>query len=136
MPIEIESLIPHRAPMRWIDALTSDAGGRSTATVTFTTDHFAIADGTVLETALIECVAQTVAAAVGLRARNGSNPNPAKGGMLAAVNGFRFHTRPPIGKALIIETEERKRFGPMLLVAGTVYCDGELIASGELTLYA
>ena len=31
---------------------------------------------------------------------------------------------------------ELKKFGPMLLVAGSIACAGQLVASGELTVYA
>ena len=69
MPDAIESLLPHRAPMRFIDALIDCSETTATATTTFDANHFAVADGFVLESALVECVAQTVAA------RNVGAPN-------------------------------------------------------------
>jgi len=129
--------------MRWLDALLEYTDDSAIGTATFDRDHFAVADGTLLESALVECIAQTVAAALGSRAMAmGHEPESgvpfagAGGGMLAAISGFRIVCRPPLGKSLRIETKELKRFGPMLLVLGTISCDGELIASGELTLYA
>ncbi len=127
--------------MRWIDALTGCTETAATATACFGGDHFAVTNGAVLEAALVECVAQTMAAALSQRARFKQPPSevanqPAAGGMLAAVSSFRILSRPPAGKVLNIEVHEIKRFGPMLLVSGSVSCEGELIASGELTLYA
>jgi hypothetical protein len=129
--------------MRWLDALLEYTDDSAIGIATFDPDHFAVADGTPLESALVECVAQTVAAALGCRAMalghapEGGVPSAStSGGMLAAISGFRIVRRPPLGKPLRIETKELKRFGPMLLVLGTISCDGELIASGELTLYA
>ena len=132
----IESLIPHRAPMRWIDALTGCTDTTATATVQYDLGHFAVDGGAVLETSLIECVAQTAAAALGQRSRTTGKTESAQNGVLAAVNRFCIQSRPPLGKTLTIEIRELKRFGPMLLIAGTVACDGQLIASGELSLYA
>ena len=122
--------------MRWIDELVEITDTTAKATACFPADHFAVADGVVLETALVECMAQTVAAAQGARARaSGKSGSPA-GGMLAAVSGFRVVSCPPCGRTIHIDVREVKRFGPMLLVSGTVTCDGQLVASGELTLYA
>ena len=121
--------------MRWIDALTDCTDTTATAIACFNSGHFALADGLVRETALVECVAQTVAAAVGHRAHTCGQPGGAANGMLAAVSNFRIQSRPPMGKQLRIEVRELKRFGPMLLVSGAVTCEGQRIASGELTLY-
>lgn len=132
----IESLIPHRAPMRFIDALIECTETSATATACFDADHFAIADGFVIEAALVECVAQTVAAAQGQRGKDSGQSSGAAHGMLAAVSRFQIHSRPACGQTLKIEVRELKRLGPMLLIAGAISCDGEKIASGELSLYA
>lgn len=132
----LEPLIPHRPPMRWVNALTECTDTTATATACFDADHFAVADGRVRETALVECVAQTVAAALGQRAQWEGKSGGAGVGMLAAISNFRIQSLPPMGKELRIETRELKRFGPMLLVSGVVYCEEHPIASGELTLYA
>jgi predicted hotdog family 3-hydroxylacyl-ACP dehydratase len=139
MSIAVEALIPHRPPMRWIDSLIDCTDTTATATAFFGAEHFAVADGKVSEAALVECVAQTVAAALGQRARmRGHSANAGIGntGMLAAVSNFKIHSPTPVEKPLRIEVREVKRFGPMLLVAGSILCEGHAIASGELTLYA
>src|SRR5215468_499149 len=68
MSIPLENLVPHRPPMLWIEALTRCADTEATATARFREGDFAVGNGTVLETALVECMAQTVAAAQGERA--------------------------------------------------------------------
>ena len=79
---------------------------------------------------------QTAAAALGQRARARGQSGRAGIGMLAAISDFQIHSRAPAGKQLQIEVRELRRLGPMLLVAGTVSCEGQQIASGELMLYA
>jgi predicted hotdog family 3-hydroxylacyl-ACP dehydratase len=132
----IEELIPHRAPMRFVGALTTCTETTATATARFDEKDFCITDGRVLESALIECAAQTVAAALGHRMRAKGNADRANHGMLAAVSNFRVHTRPVAGEPLTIEIRELKRLGPMLLVAATLTREGHTVATGELSLYA
>lgn len=136
MSAALETLLPHRAPMRWIDALTGCTPTTARATVCFTAGHFAVADGVVMETALVECVAQTIAAAQGHRARAPGGSGRPSVGMLAAVANFKIHTPPPLEKTVVIEIQELKKFGPMILVSGVVSCEGKTIATGELTVYA
>ena len=133
MNVPAEQLLPHQAPMRFIETLTrADAtGGRATAN--FPADHFAVSSGVVTEAALIECVAQTFAAALGHSAGSGQKPAL---GMLAAVTNFQIHSRPAAGTPLEIEARELKRLGPMRLIAGTITAAGRIVAAGELTVYA
>jgi predicted hotdog family 3-hydroxylacyl-ACP dehydratase len=138
MSFAIEKLVPHRAPMRFIDALVECTENTAVATACFRADSFAVKNGLVLETALVECVAQTVAAALGQRATNSgeSDSGVAAKGMLVSVSNFKIQSRPPVEKMLRIEIRELKRLGLMLRVTGEISCDGQPIAAGELTLYA
>src|SRR5215510_13954136 len=123
MSIPLENLVPHRPPMLWLEALTNCTDGEATATATFREGDFAVGNGAVLETALVECMAQTVAAAQGERAHRCGKAGAKVSGMLAAVTDFQIKARAPIGKALQIDIRELKRFGPMLLVSGEVTCE-------------
>ena len=139
MSVVLDALIPHRPPMRWIDSLLECTETSAVATASFSADHFAVVDGKISEAALAECMAQTVAAALGERARRrGHSANAGIGhtGMLAAISNFKIHLPPPLHKPLRIEVRELKRFGPMLSVAGSISCEGQPIGDGELTLYA
>lgn len=136
MSDEIDTLIPHRPPMRWINALTECTETTARATACFQPEDFAVTNGAPCETALVECIAQTVAAALGYRGRAQGKSGPAKEGMLVGVSNFKIHSRPAVGKILVIEIRELKRLGTMLMISGTISCDGQVIASGELSLYA
>jgi predicted hotdog family 3-hydroxylacyl-ACP dehydratase len=136
MNATIEELIPHRAPMRWIDTLTECTETTAVATAIFSAEHFAVEHGFVLETALVECVAQTAAAALGWRAQASGKTGARNNGMLIAVTNFRIESRLSFEKMIRIEISERKRLGPMLMISGIITCEGKLVASGDLTLYA
>ena len=132
----IEELIPHRAPMRWVDALTACTESTATCTARFSAAHFAARNGAVSETALVECIAQTVAAALGYRLRTDGNAGVSNNGMLVAVSNFKILSPPPLDQTLNIDVRELKRLGPMLMIAGMISCEGTLVAQGELSLYA
>ena len=134
--IPIEKLIPHRPPMRWIASLESCSDTAAVGTAIFQPGDFPVAENSLLESALVECVAQTVAASLARRAQTADPFNRQFNGVLAAVSNFKIESKPPLGKTLRIEVRELKRFGPMLLVSGVITCDGHLVASGELTLNA
>lgn len=136
MSTAIEPLIPHRAPMRWVEELLDCTDTTATATTRFSAEHFAVANGIVIETALVECMAQTVAAALGHRMRASGKPGAANNGMLAAVSNFTIHSPPPLDQILTIEVREVKRLGPMLMITGKISCGPQLIATGDLSLYA
>ena len=136
MSADIEQLLPHRAPMRWLDALAECTDTTATGTVLVTAEHFAVVNGTMLESALVECAAQTIAAALGQRRHASGDSGPAQTGMLAAVSNFQITARPVVGQTLTIEVREVKRLGPMLMIAARLTCGEQLIATGELTLYA
>ena len=122
--------------MRWINTLTDCTDKTAGATACFNENDFAVVDGLVLETALVECVAQTVAAALGHHAQTHGDFGVAGNGMLVAVTNFKIQSRPPAGKNLRIESRERKCLGTMRLISATVSCEGQIIASGDLMVYA
>ncbi len=136
MSAAIEELIPHHPPMRWVNALVECSATHAVATACFGENDFPVTDGTVLETALVECAAQTVAAALGQRGREAGNSGGAANGMLVSVSNFKIQMRPPFGETLRIEVREVRRLGPMIMVGANISCDGQIVAAGELLLYA
>src|SRR5438552_12625246 len=103
MPPSIDRLLPHRAPMQWIDALIDCTDTTARATTCFSAGHFAVADGQVIEAVFVECIAQTVAAGLAKR-REGQEGKSQKSeiganlGMLAAVANFRIQSSAPAGR--------------------------------------
>ena len=134
--MDARELIPHRDPMCFVDELLEYSDTTAVASATLPADHFATTDGCVLEAALVECVAQTVAADMGRRAREKGKSGMSVRGMLTSVAGFRIITRPPAGRPLRIAIRELRRMGMMLMIAGEITCDDRVVASGEMTLYA
>jgi len=134
--MQAQDLIPHRDPMCFVDELLDYTDTTAVASAILPAEHFAAANGWVLESALVECVAQTVAADMGRRAREKGKSGMPVRGMLTSVSGFKIHTRPPAGKPLRITIRELRRLGMMLMIAGEITCEDQSVAVGEMTLYA
>jgi 3-hydroxyacyl-[acyl-carrier-protein] dehydratase len=134
---EIEAMIPHRAPFLWIDRVEELEPGLRCVAVKFVdpadpifAGHFParpILPGVLL----IEAVAQTAGVMLG----SAGAPVAGEGvALLAAVNRFKFLRPVSPGQELRIETKRLTEVGKMACIGGTVWVDGEMVASGELSV--
>jgi len=134
---EIETMIPHRPPFLWIDRIEELEPGVRCVAVKFVDPADPIFAGhfptkpIVPGVLLIEAVAQTAGVMLGSVA-----PQVARGGvaLLAAVNRFKFFKPVTPGRELRIETKKLTDAGQMAYISGTVWVDGEMVASGELSV--
>jgi 3-hydroxyacyl-[acyl-carrier-protein] dehydratase len=133
---EIETMIPHRPPFLWIDRVEELEPGVRCVAVKFVdpadpifAGHFP-AQPIFPGVLLIEAVAQTAGVMLGSTAPQGSGELA----LLAAVNRFKFFKPVTPGRELRIETKKLTDAGKMAYITGTVYVDGEIVASGELSV--
>lgn len=135
MDPELTDLLPHRPPMLLIDRLAAGEPAAATATAvkTFRLGSYGTDGGTVLEPALIECLAQTMAAMKGRQAR-AEGRAPAFG-MLVGVSDFVFHRPARCESELTLTVAVRASLPPFVLAAGQVRQDGELVAEGSLKFF-
>lgn len=135
---EIETMIPHRAPFLWIDRVEELEPGVRCVAVKFVdpadpifAGHFP-AKPILPGVLLIEAVAQTAGVMLGSAAPAGKT----EGGvaLLAAVNRFKFLKAVTPGQELRIETKKMTEAGRMSYIGGTVWVNGEMVASGELSV--
>jgi 3-hydroxyacyl-[acyl-carrier-protein] dehydratase len=147
---EIETMIPHRAPFLWIDRVEELEPGVRCVAVKFVdpanpifAGHFP-AKPILPGVLLIEAVAQTagvmLASAVPLAADKPDGEvagGEVAGGavaLLGAVNRFKFLKPVTPGQEMRIETKKVTEVGRMAYIGGTVWVDGEMVASGELSV--
>ena len=133
---EIEKIIPHRPPFLWIDRVEAlEPGIRCVAWLTVDAEnpifagHFParpILPGVLL----IEAVAQTAAVMMGSAIPAGTMGSA----LLAAVNRFKFFKPVIQGQDVRIEATKLTEAGPMAYIGGTVFVDGVIVASGELSV--
>ena len=134
---EIETMIPHRAPFLWIDRVEElEPGVRCVAMKLVDpadpifAGHFP-AKPILPGVLLIEAVAQTAGVMLGSAGQPGTGGGVA---LLAAVNRFKFIKPVSPGQELRIETKKLTEVGNMACIGGTVWVDGEMVASGELSV--
>jgi predicted hotdog family 3-hydroxylacyl-ACP dehydratase len=131
--LAVTDLIPHRPPMLLIDRLLQADSQRALASKTFRENDYGLDGQVVSEAALIECIAQTVAAMHGYENVN-SGDSPGLG-YLVGLAGFSIFAQPRQGQELIIEVQTIKRLGAMCLVEGSIRCSDQVQAEGQLKFF-
>jgi len=99
----IETLIPHRGPMLWLDEVIRRGEDRVRCLLTIRPDHVFVTDGRVEALISIEWMAQTVAALVGLKDRDEGEPAPRPGYLIAIPDAHFLISHFNIGDAVQIE---------------------------------
>jgi beta-hydroxyacyl-ACP dehydratase FabZ len=134
---EIETMIPHRAPFLWIDRVEELEPGLRCVAVKFVdpadpifAGHFP-AKPILPGVLLIEAVAQTAGVMLGSAGTQVAGEGVV---LLAAVNRFKFLKTVTPGQQLRIETKKMTEAGRMAYIGGTVWVDGQMVASGELSV--
>jgi 3-hydroxyacyl-[acyl-carrier-protein] dehydratase len=135
MEIEIESILPHRAPFLWVDRVDSlEPGVRCVASkhidpqAPFFAGHFP-GDPILPGVFLVEAAAQTAGIMMGASgAASGAEKR------LAAINQFKFQK--PVRPDTVVEIETRLLVerGGMALVSAVITVAGEIVATGQLTV--
>jgi len=133
---EIEKMIPHRAPFLFINRVEElEPGVRCIAWMCIDPEdaifsgHFPtrpILPGVLM----IEAVGQTAALMMAAATPQGAIGNA----LLAAVNRFKFLKPVNKGQDVRIETTKLTEAGSMAYIGGTVFADGVIVASGELSV--
>ena len=143
-PLEMPNIlerIPHRHPMVMIDRVLSlEPGKRGVGVkcVTYNESFFAghFPDRPIFPGVLmIEAMAQMAAIVLGKSAEEEKASEPVQENRyLAAVNRLKFTRKVTPGVCLQITVEVLKKFGNLTLVSAKIEENGELVASGELSL--
>lgn len=131
----ITGLIPQRPPFLFIRRIEGfDAQkGELVSSTSFSADSLAVnKEGLVTQSAIIEALAQSAAALVGLK--NPATDQPPIG-YLAAVSAFDFNEQPSAGTPLRLQVQTTREFGQFMIVQGSCYAADKLLATGELTFF-
>jgi predicted hotdog family 3-hydroxylacyl-ACP dehydratase len=134
LPIDVESLVPHREPIRFVDRLLECTENSVVAEAVLKAENvLADIDGSIHSVIFIELIAQTYAAFKGyLEVARGK---PARKGFLVAVRDLAITGELVVGDRAIITVTTVTIFGAFAVIDGTVIKDGVQIASANLKLW-
>lgn len=131
----IEQLVPHRYRMLFIDRIVASSGGTLLCSAVVRDDNPFLANGRLLEHALVEYMAQAMAGFVGLKNREEGDPGQNEG-FLVSAKDVELAGEPvgpgdelSIHARLEIRTAEYGRF------TGEVMLGERRIARGRLSFY-
>jgi len=133
--IDIKQLIPQRAPIMMVDALTGI--GEKTAQTCFLIKNdnlFLEEDGHMAETGLIEHIAQSASAFAGYQAlRHGASKPPV--GFIGEVKHFLCFRRPVTGEVLHTTVTMGPEVNGITLLKGETKIGNETVANTQLKIF-
>ena len=130
----IEDLVPHGFPIRGLDELVDWAPGRATCRLTVHEANPFVRDGALPTVALLEYMAQAVAACLGYEAYRGGDG--VRVGMLIGVRKMELTADTiPLGSELSITVERSRGNEDVSTFEGVTELLGKRIATAQMTLF-
>lgn len=133
----IKRLIPQREPFMMIDEIEASDGEHAvTALTVLKENYFILYDGTMAETGLIEHIAQSCSALMGLLVleQENTSDNPPVG-LIGEVKRFECMRRPNIGEKVCTSIEFGFTFGNVTMATGESRVGDETIAKAQLKIF-
>lgn len=131
--IQLEQLIPQRAPMLMLDGIIGIEGETITSQLTIAPDNFFLVDGQMQEMGLIEHMAQTASALAGHKAKDSSESAPI--GMIGEVKNFTFQRLPRVGDTLQTSVTFLDEVGGVTLIRCHTSVGDEPIAETQMKIF-
>ena len=131
---DISKIIPHRSPMVMIDRFTKVSETIGIGEKRFSQGDYGCENGFVLQSILIECVAQTVAAQHGYNQLSENNPKPTLG-MLVAIDHFIFFHPVPEEAFITIKIDKIDEIGKFHLIRGEILFGEKQMAQGRIKIF-
>lgn len=126
----VEDLIPQKKPFVMVDALLSFTSESITAGLTISKDNLFTNNGVFCEPGLIEHMAQSVALHTGYDFFLKQEPAPT--GYIGAIKKVTITKLPLVQDSLETTVNIIQEFMGITMVEIKTYCDGDLIAFGEM----
>ena len=130
----IEQIIPHRRPMLMIDSYKRIDNDTASSKIHLTSGNYSCENGYVLESMLIESVAQTVAAHFGYKSLEKEESNPDIG-MLTSVDTFLFYEKVKDTSKIEIRILKTDEIGAFKLITGEICVNEKLVAKGRIKVF-
>lgn len=131
--IDIQDLIPQRAPMLMVSGLVSASDKSLTSSLHVEEGNIFVENGVLRENALIENIAQTAAALNGYRAI--LEGGAVKNGYIGSIKKLEIKSLPKVGKTLNTVVAEIHNVMDTSIILGEVRDGDVLIARCEMSVF-
>ncbi len=126
--LDIDTLVPHRRPMRLVDEILAVDEHSATTTATVTPAWPSFAAGAVSALLTIELVAQTAAVIGGYKALSAPSPTKVRTGMLVGIKQADFRVDVlPAGTRLVIRATTHPILENFKEIKGVVEIDDRIV---------
>lgn len=135
---EINELLPQKPPMVMVDGLLSHDDQRTVSTLTIAAENIFVDKGVLIESGLIENIAQTAALRNGWSARarpGGKALKTPPVGVIGGIKNLRIHALPAVGSRIVTEITVITEIMNATVVAGKVEAGGVLFAECEMKIF-
>lgn len=129
---DILTLLPQRPPMVMVDRLLHCDPVLTETELTIRKDNIMVEDGRMVETGLLENVAQTCAARMGYI--NMSSGKEVRVGVIGALRDMEIHALPEVGSTITTRIEVSDEVFGMTLAQAESYCGDTLLCRGTIKI--
>jgi len=129
---DILDLIPQRRPFVMVDRLTECDDNGATSEFLVKTDNIFRSGDVMIESGMMENIAQTCAARIGYLGL--LNNEPVKIGVIGGIKNMQFIDLPKVGDILITKINIVSVVFNVTLVNAKVFCNDKLMAEGDMKI--
>lgn len=130
---EVEKLIPQKYPMTMVDGLIDNSETSTTSCLHIEKSNIFCKNGYFQEPGLIENMAQTAALKSGYEAfLNNEKPSV---GFIGSLKRIKIYNLPKDSDTLETTIEILNNLMNVSIIKGKVYCNGKLMAEGEMNIF-
>ena len=129
----ILEFLPQRPPVVMIDKLISADDNKTISGLLVKKSNIFFERDALSESGLVENIAQTAAAGVGYICKQENRKVPV--GFIASIKDLVIHQLPAEGDELVTEVTVGNQVMAVSIIHGSVYCNGNLLASCEMRIF-
>ena len=129
----ILQLIPQKPPMVMIDKLYSCDENTCVSGLSILRNNIFCDDNYFYESGLIENIAQTAAASVGVIAQRENKEAPV--GFIGSVKRLKIYKRVAVGTDIVTTVDTQQKVGNVSIIKGRVEQDNDIIAECEMNIF-
>lgn len=133
LPTSAIMLLPQQAPFQMVDTLVFAEEGHFISHFSVKSENVMVFQDEFSEGGLLENMAQTSACGTGYFYSSQGKSVPV--GYIGAIKNIQLHRNPQVGDSLETEVIIKNQIGGASIAAAKVMCNGNEIASCELTIF-